>query len=280
VAFLHLLGVREVCVAVSKMDLVGFAQARFEEVRSEVASVFAARGAAPPLSFVPISAALGKNIAGPCEEMPWHGGPTLLEALDALPAPAAARGPLRFPVQDTLSVEGKAVAVGRVEAGSLRRGMPVEALPSGQPGRIEEILRFGIPEVESAGPGDCVGVVFPEGALARGQVLVSPGTGQARSELEATLFWFQGECRDGEQVMVRCSTQSVRCRIELLGKCDAADLETWVDRPSRLECGDLARARLRCETPMTVDAFVDVPELGRFGVEKGGVLVGGGVVAG
>src|SRR5258708_36482755 len=97
---LNLIGLKQVIVAINKMDLVGGDRDRFDGLASEVGEYLAGIGIRP-LASVPVSAKHGDNIATASLSMPWYRGPTLVEALDAhesLPPPA--REPLRFPVQD------------------------------------------------------------------------------------------------------------------------------------------------------------------------------------
>src|SRR5215468_8555579 len=97
---LKLLGVRELAVAINKMDLVGYAETTFRAREHEVAAALERLGLAPR-AIVPASARDGANLKERGASLPWYRGPTLIAALEALAAPAAAEGlPLRLPVQD------------------------------------------------------------------------------------------------------------------------------------------------------------------------------------
>ena len=81
------LGVKQMIVAVNKMDdkSVNYNQKRYEDVKSEVATYLKKVGYKPAkITFVPISGWEGDNITEKSENMPWHNGPTLLEALDKI----------------------------------------------------------------------------------------------------------------------------------------------------------------------------------------------------
>src|SRR5436190_3097016 len=80
---LSLLGVREIIVAVNKMDLVGYGRGRFEEIEKEYAGFLNPLGVTPRL-FVPLSAAADENIKENDGPLKWFAGPSLLEALDQL----------------------------------------------------------------------------------------------------------------------------------------------------------------------------------------------------
>ena len=103
---LHLLGVRQVVVAVNKMDLTGWSENRFVAVADEVRAYLDGIGiAGGAVAVVPLSARDGDNIATPSSRTPWYQGPTLVEALDGLPNSIEAAGlPLRLPVAGRLQV--------------------------------------------------------------------------------------------------------------------------------------------------------------------------------
>ena len=96
---LSLLGVREVVLAVNKMDLVAWSEDVFAGILSEYAAV-AERLGLGPVSAVPLSALTGDNVVRRSERTPWHAGPSLLELLESTAASEPpASGPFRFPVQ-------------------------------------------------------------------------------------------------------------------------------------------------------------------------------------
>jgi small GTP-binding protein len=72
-----LLGIRNIVVAINKMDLVGFSQERFDEIVREYAA-FAAKLPPRSMSFIPMSALIGDNVVHRSTAMPWYQGPTLL----------------------------------------------------------------------------------------------------------------------------------------------------------------------------------------------------------
>ncbi len=135
----HLLGIRDLIVAVNKLDLVDYRQDAFEAVREAFES-FAAQLQIPELRFVPMSALRGDMVVERGTQMLWYRGPTLLEALEAVnvqyETPAR---PLRFPVQYVARAQGPNAGLpasrgymGRIISGTLRPGDAVVALPSGR----------------------------------------------------------------------------------------------------------------------------------------------------
>ena len=96
-AIAALLGVREVVLAVNKMDLVGFAEAPFTAAVAEIRALLARLGGLG-LTAIPLTARDGDNVVAPSARMGWYAGPTLLAALEQV-TPGTVAGPARFPVQ-------------------------------------------------------------------------------------------------------------------------------------------------------------------------------------
>ena len=121
---LSLLGVTQTIVVINKMDLVAYAQARFEALKTQITDQLKALGTkVAPEMVIPISARLGDNVAQSGNSLPWYSGLTLLQALDELKQRAqTTQHMLRFPVQDIYEIQGEHVAVGRVEVGTIEQG--------------------------------------------------------------------------------------------------------------------------------------------------------------
>jgi bifunctional enzyme CysN/CysC len=133
---LSMLGIKQIVVAVNKMDLVDYSKQAFEDIRDEYVA-FLARIGATPRFFVPLAAFPGENMVGPSAKMPWYKGPSLLSAVDAFEkAPSKDDQPFRLPVQDvykfTADGDDRRITAGRVESGTLRTGDKVVFYPSGQ----------------------------------------------------------------------------------------------------------------------------------------------------
>ncbi|HEX4328635.1 MAG TPA: GTP-binding protein, partial [Burkholderiales bacterium] len=134
-ALAALLGVEHLVVAVNKMDLVGYSQEKFEEIRRAYIELAAGlkRG---QVHFVPVSALAGDNVVERTAAMPWYEGPALLALLESLPVERnIGAGDLRFPVQLVLRSDGHKADdfrgyAGRVESGTVSKGDAVTVLPA------------------------------------------------------------------------------------------------------------------------------------------------------
>ena len=139
---LHLLGVRQVAVAVNKMDLVDYGADRFGAVAEQYRAYLASLGV-EPTCFIPISAREGDNIVARSRVMPWYQGPTVIKALDQFTSePGLADRPLRLPVQDVYKFDQRRIIAGRIEFGPPRgrRHAVVLALQQDRQGQVDRGL--------------------------------------------------------------------------------------------------------------------------------------------
>ncbi|MDR3669528.1 MAG: GTP-binding protein [Holophaga sp.] len=152
-AIAHLLGIRHLVLAVNKMDLVGWSEPVFEAIRRDCLAFGRDLGIGH-LDFIPISALGGDSIVARSGRMPWYGGPTLLELLEAAPlAKDRLEQPFRFPVQWVCRPRPGAPSDfrgygGRVESGTVQLGDPVVVLPAQRPSRVRGI-RLGEARLEA-----------------------------------------------------------------------------------------------------------------------------------
>ena len=149
---LHLLGIQQVIVAINKMDLVDFGEARFQTVAVEVRDYLAGLGIdLQHTRIIPVSARDGDNIVAPSAHMNWYEGDTLADALDEFQPPLAPLDlPLRFPIQDVYKFDERRILAGRIESGHLRRGdrAAVLAVQQDRARRLDRV-------VERQGAGPC-----------------------------------------------------------------------------------------------------------------------------
>jgi len=279
---LSLLGLRQVVVAVNKLDLVGFRRERFEEVEEEIRGFLLSVGIVPA-HVVPISAREGDNIAASSERTAWYSGPTLLGALDAFsPARELSGLALRFPVQDIYVGDGRRVYAGRVESGSLRAGSRVVFSPSGKKAVVRSVEKWKQPALPQAHAGECVGVTFTEELFVeRGEVLSEEGEAPpAAREISASLFWLGNEpLRLSSRYVLKLATSEVEAVLSAITeRIDSSTLEVAERHANRVENLEVANVTFTLQHPIAADTFKENPRLGRFVVEVGEFVAGGGIV--
>ena len=278
---LSLLGLGQVVAVLNKMDIVGFNEDRFIQVKEEIEKFLRSINISP-LFYIPIVAITGENIARKSENMKWYRGPTFLESLDSLENKKSAdEKPLIFPVQDIYKTDSKRIAAGRIEAGVLRSGQQVKVLPSYQLTRVRTIEKFPN-QVDQASAGESIGITVEDSLfLDRGYVLCEPGREPILTDtFKASLFWMAKKVfSKTERLIFRCSTQETTAKIETIRRrINSSSLEIIEEEANELENLEVGEVIIKTKNPMVIKTFQDVQELGRFVMVRDEDICAGGII--
>jgi len=275
---LHLLGIGQVIVAVNKMDKVGFAQAAFEAVVDAITTHLDSLGL-PLVHAVPIAARDGDNLATVSPRMAWWRGPTLLEALDALPRRVAAVDkPLRLAVQDVYRDNDARIIVGRIESGRLKVGDSVRIWPTQAMARIKAFQSWNAatPILSAAAPQSVAFTLDEELYVERGHVAAAPDQGPHLSTaMRARVFWLgRKQLSVGAELKLRIGTATAAVSVTAVHR--VLDVERLAFHDAAVaSTNDIAEVTLTALTPVAFDLFAAHASFGR------GVLIDGyDVVAG
>lgn len=283
---LSLLGVTQTIVVINKMDLVAYAQARFEALKTQITDQLKALGTkVAPEMVIPISARLGDNVAQSGNSLPWYSGLTLLQALDELKQRAqTTQHMLRFPVQDIYEIQGEHVAVGRVEVGTIEQGQTIVFQPSGQEAVVKDIKKYD-QDRHRAEAGESIGLLLEGedsmGSVKRGHIACSLEHGpNISARLDVVVFWMDpSPLTLGETLDVKCATQQIRGQVQAIReRLDSSTLEILAQEAAELCDTEVAQLTIQLESPMATDAFEKTPEMGRFVLMRDKKTVAGGIV--
>jgi len=282
------LGVKQMIVAVNKIDTVKYDEARYNEIKSEVSAYLKKVGYKPAkIPFVPISGWEGDNMIDRSSNMPWYKGPYMLEALDNLnPPKRPIDKPLRLPLQDVYKIGGiGTVPVGRVETGVLKAGITAQFGPVGLTTEVKsvEMHHEMVPE---AVPGDNVGFNVKNVSvkeLRRGYVCSDskkdPAQGTESFNAQVIVLNHPGQISAGYSPVLDCHTAHVACRFDqITEKMDRRSGKTLEENPKFIKSGDAAMVTLKPSKPMTVESYSEFPPLGRFAVRDMRQTVAVGVI--
>jgi bifunctional enzyme CysN/CysC len=281
---LSLLGIRQVIVAVNKMDLAGYSEATFREIENDYGEFLETLGLKAS-AFVPISARTGVNVSGNGVELAWFKGPSLLQAIDSLNAVSStAEQPLRFPVQDVYRLENRRILAGRIESGTLRVGDRLLFAPHHKTARVATIERWPVPNTESASAGESIGITLHDQIfIERGHI----GSHEVDAPVEsnrvhARVFWIGHEpLRVEARYRLKLVTQNVECHVAALSDVvDAATLDPAATERTELCLNEVGNVTLQTRAPLVLDNHETVPAMGRFVLADGDNLVGGGIISG
>ena len=279
---LHLLGVRQVTVAVNKMDLVDYDQGKFEAIEQEYNAYLSEIGVTPT-HIIPVSARDGDNVATRSTAMDWYDGPTILEALDHFKVVTQPEGlPLRMPVQDVYRFDERRIIAGRIESGMLRVGDTVLFSPSNKTGTIRSIEAWNAerPPIE-APAGHSIGFTLEDQIFVeRGEVVSHEADPPVETDVfRARLFWLgEKDLSPGNRYTMKLNTAQAEVRVQSIEHViDTGDLST---APSdQVERNGVAEVVLQSDRMLAIDEFVDVPPSGRFVLLDGYTIAGGGIIS-
>ncbi|SDF80621.1 adenylylsulfate kinase /sulfate adenylyltransferase subunit 1 [Limimonas halophila] len=279
---LHILGIKQVAVAVNKMDLVDFDEQRFAEVSQEVTHYLNSIGV-DPTYIVPISARDGDNMATRSERTPWYDGKTVLDALDSfhvLTIPT--EQPLRFPVQDVYKFDDRRLIAGRIESGILRQGDTLLFSPSNKTVRVRSIEAFNRdPNPVEARAGESVSITLDEQLfLERGEIASHEDNAPKLTNVfKGRIFWFGHEPLEaGKTLKMKLATREARVTVQAIDS--VIDTDTLASRPAeQVGRNQIAEVVLRSKQVLAVDEFHDIMRTGRFVLIDGYDAVAGGVLS-
>jgi len=252
----HLLGIRNLIVAVNKLDLAGYRQEAFEAVRADFQR-FAAPLEIPNPLFIPLSALRGDMVVERGGNLDWYPGPALLEALEAIDAGSADRSsPFRFPVQ-YVARGGARRYLGRVAAGNLQTGAEVVVLPSGRRSRVKGIFVLEA-ELGAAAAGDSVALQLEDELdVSRGDMIVEANrVPRCAKAFEAKLCWLSGEPLAPQgRYLLRHTTRTVKARFASINY--RIDVQTLEKQPlqGEVRMNDIVHAALVVQQPVFADAY-------------------------
>jgi len=273
-AIVKLLGLPHVIVAINKMDLVDYAETRFNEICAAYLALAQKLGLTD-VRFVPVSALKGDNIVATSERMPWYAGGPLLDVLETLSVEQASGGALRFPVQWVARQDGSSADdfrgyMGRVEAGVVNVGDAITVLPAGRHATVAEIIAptpGGTVSVARAFAGQTVTIRLTEDVdVSRGDMFVLAGDAiEPTKKLEADLCWFDDEPLSMQRkYLLKHTTNTVFARISAIHR--VLDVHTLSHATNRhaLAMNDIGRVSLTLQKPIVCDAYDAQPATGAF----------------
>ncbi len=261
-----LLGIRQVVLAVNKIDLVGYAQDVFARVEADFRR-FAERLALDAIVAIPLSAREGDNLSARSARTPWYVGPTLLEHLETVEVADRRRSrPFRMPVQAVArSASHGRGFVGTVSSGSVRVGDSLLVANSGRGTTVARIVTAD-GDLERAEAGDAITLTLADEVdVARGDLLAAPdGRPQIGDRFAAQLVWMGDEpLQLSRSYLLKLATRSMPASIGAVTY--RLDVETLAqDQATTLRLNEIGLADVATLSPLAYDRYADDAILGAF----------------
>lgn len=269
----NLLRVKDVVVAINKMDLVGYSQQVFQDIQADFKGLMDKRDyREQKITFIPVSALKGDNVVNPSPNMPWYTGQTLLEHLEELDLQDVYNeGTPRFPVQYVIRPKTEEYHdfrgfAGKVYGGDLKVGDAVVVLPSMTRSRIKAIY-FADRQYATAPRRSSVTITLEDEVnVSRGDMLVKEGDlPRVEKELTATVSWMDADPLTlGGRYVVQHGVNKVLAKVDAIEHKIHPDYSGIEENVSSLQMNDIAKLRLKLSKPIFHDRFKDHRTNGSF----------------
>lgn len=285
---LHLMGIRQVAVAVNKMDLVDYEEEQFRLIKEEYSHYLSTIGV-EATHFVPVSAREGDLIAMRTNgegkaNMDWYEGPTVVDALDGFQVSVPPKHkPLRMMVQDVYKFDDRRIIAGRIESGRVRVGDTLLFSPANKTSKVASIESWPSdkeqPQVAEA--GQSVGFTLTEQIFVeRGNVVSLDVNPPVETDVfKAKVFWLGREpLKRHKTYKIKIGTSETSCQIQEIERIvDTSDLsQTTAEQVERNQVGEVI---LRSKRMLALDEFIDNPRTGRFVIVDDYDIAGGGIIS-
>jgi len=260
-----LLGIKHVIVAINKMDLVDYSQARYKEIQEDYLKLAGALDI-PDIRFVPISALEGDNVVNTSEKLSWFRGSTLMQYLENVEINHAENDDFRFPVQLVSRPNSDFRGFqGTVASGSIAVGDAVRVLPSGTVSTVCEIVTFDGKQA-AAHTGQAVTITLnDEVDISRGNMLVKKDAlPHVSSRLRAKLIWMHDSpMKIDRQYYIKFSCKTTTGEIEKLHH--RIDVNTLAEKNAELlAMNEIGLVDVSLTEAMAFDVYSKNKQTGAF----------------
>jgi sulfate adenylyltransferase subunit 1 len=280
-----LLGIKHLVVAVNKMDLVGFSEDKFNEIKAEYLAFTEQLGnrASEDIRFVPLSALRGDNVVNESSSTPWYTGGALMNILESVQIDRDVKSnQFRLPVQyvnrPNLDFRGFA---GTIAAGSVKPGDEIIALPSGKTSKVDAIVTYD-GNLDEAGAGEAVTITLEDEIdISRGDMLAHVGSEPLMaSTLRASIVWMADHpLVPGKLYDFKLGTQTVPGKVHHFNhRVDVNTLEH--SEIESLELNGIGDCIIQFDAPVAFDQYQDSRLTGALIIidRLSNVTVGAGMV--
>lgn len=269
----NLLRVENVIVAINKMDLVGYSETVFNQIKNDFEELNEKSSYnQQQVTFIPVSALKGDNVVQHSSKMPWYQGETILEHLEKLDSISIQEeAQARFPVQTVIRPKSEAFHdfrgyAGKVYGNQLNINDEVTILPSLKKSVIKSIHFFD-QEKEVAEAGSSVVITLQDDVnVSRGDMLVkSTELPNVKKELKAVVCWMDNkELLEGSKYILQHSNNNVLAKIDTIENTIATDFGGEENANGQLKLNEIGQVKLRLNKPIYFDAYEKNKNNGAF----------------
>ncbi len=283
---LSLLGIKQVVVAVNKMDLVDYSEETFLKIRKDYIYYLDEIGI-QPAAFVPVSARNGINITNDSDKMPWYSGKTIIELIDDFKKEKdEEQNNFRMFVQGvykfTAGSDDRRIIAGTIASGTIAAGDEIIFLPSRKISKVKSIENFNKPKRSTATAGEAIGITLET------QIYVTPSElickinekqPHTSDRFRVNIFWMgKKTLTPGKNYKLKIGTNKTNCVIETIEHIlDASVLENLTGR-NEIHRHEVAQCIIHTEAPVSFDLNNELASTSRFVIVDEFDISGGGFI--
>lgn len=260
-----LLGIKNVIVAVNKMDLMDFSEKVFEDIKADYATLAADLGIAD-VHYVPLSALLGDNVVDRSAHTDWYKGETFIEKLESIQIHDEAefdgfRLPVQYVNRPNLNFRG---FCGTISAGEIKPGDEIQALPSGKRSKVKAVVTAE-GDIASAATGEAITLTLEDEIdISRGDVIVKGDSAHVSDSFSAEVVWMEeSPLVLNKEYLFKVGTKSTYGRV--VGIKHSVDVNTMQQHDAtELNLNEVALVDIQLTSPVVFDRYKDSRGTGGF----------------
>ncbi len=268
----NLLRIKDIVVAVNKMDLVDFSEEKFNAIKAEFEKMIANSDYKDQnITFVPISALKGDNVVNGSENTPWYNGPSILDHLEGLDAQDVfEKGQARFPVQTVIRPKKDEFHdfrgyAGKLYGNDLAVGDEVTVLPSLTKSKVKEIYFFN-ETFDKAKRGSSINITLEDNInVSRGDMIVKTGEEPSlEKQLSAKVCWMDSKnLVGGTKYLLQHGVNRVQALVQNVNDVISTDL-SGTEPADALSLNQIGNVSIKLAKPVFFDKYVDNKQNGAF----------------
>ena len=267
----NLLKVKDIIVAVNKMDLVDFAQDKFDAIKAEISALAERAGSTQNITYIPVSALQGDNVVDKSENTPWYTGTTLLEHLEALEAQDVYQESVaRLPVQTVVRPKTDEFHdfrgyAGKLYGGSLSVGDEVTVLPSKTASKVKDIYFFD-KTYQTAERGTSINVTLENDInISRGDIIVkSSELPRETKALDAKVCWMDAtNLVVGKKYLLQQGANVIAAKVAGINGVIATDFSGESDA-TELKINEIGKVSFKLAKNLFYDTYAENKTTGSF----------------
>ncbi len=260
----NLLRIKDVVIAVNKMDLVDYSEEKFNQIKGEIEFLASKSGYKNQnITFIPLSALQGDNVVKGSDKMPWYTGETLLNHLEKLDSEdVQEQSQTRFAIQTVIRPKTEEYHdfrgyAGKIYGGDLAVGDTITVLPSATQSKIKSIQFFD-KEYQRAERGSSVTITLEDDVnVSRGDMLVKAGEEpQIGKELAATICWMdKTPLQASAKYFVKHGVNDVQAKVIEVASIIKTDFSGTEEAIAGLSLNQIGQVSLKLSKPLFYDSY-------------------------